>query len=159
MSRSCAPLLDVPHPHSTCTPTPTSLLSTSHGDDQCDDLRSGATFGRLAESNTLTSYEPNDLVEMNNTEVTPIFFQRPSVTSTHDSAEGILELGVRESFKSLEVFQSSTSFNPGDAPPNPHNYTNKNNYNYDNGYIYHYKCNHNQNKITLSGLCVFGSCG
>ena len=42
-----------------------------------------------AESNTLTGYEPNDFVEMNNTEVTPIFVHRPCVTSTFDSAESI----------------------------------------------------------------------
>ena len=72
--------------HSTRTPTSTSLFP-SHGDDHCDDPRPGATFGRPADSNTLTGYEPNDLIEMNNTEVTPIFFHRPSVTSTYDSVE------------------------------------------------------------------------
>ena len=72
---------------STRTPVPTSLFFLSHGDDHCDDPRHGATFGQLAESNTLTGYEPNDLTEMNNTGGTPIFFHRPSVTSTYDSAE------------------------------------------------------------------------
>ena len=76
--------------HSTRTRIQTSLLFPSRGDDHCDtDPRHGATFGHLAESNTFTSYEPNDLTEMNNTELTPIFFHRPSVTSTYDSAESI----------------------------------------------------------------------
>ena len=67
--------------HSIRTPHPTSLLFPSHGDDLCDDPRHGA---RLC--------EPSDLTEMNNTEVTPIFFQRPSVTSTCESAESIATL-------------------------------------------------------------------
>ena len=67
------------------TPIQTSLLFPSHGDDHCDEPRHGATFGQMAEQNTLTGYEPNDLTEMNNTEVTPIFFHKPSVTSTYDS--------------------------------------------------------------------------
>ena len=46
---------------------------------------------RLADrqSNILTGYEPNDLIEMINTEVTPIFFHKLCVTSTCDSAESI----------------------------------------------------------------------
>ena len=72
--------------HSTRTPNPTSLLFPSHGDDHCDDPRHEATFGQLAQSNLTTVYEPNDLTGMNNT---PIFFHRPSVTSTYDSAESI----------------------------------------------------------------------
>ena len=75
--------------HSTRTPTPTSLLFPSHEDDHCDDPRHGATYGQLAESNVPTGYQPNDLTELDNIEVTPIFFHRPSVTSTHDSAESI----------------------------------------------------------------------
>ena len=75
--------------HSTRTPVQTSLLFPSHGDDHCDDPRPGATFGRSVESNTLTSCDPNDLVELSNTEVTPKIFHRSSVTSTYDSAESI----------------------------------------------------------------------
>ena len=74
---------------STRTLNPTSLLFPSHGDDRCDDPGHVATFGRLAEWNSPTGHEPNDLTEMNNTEVTPIFCHRPSVTSTNDSAESI----------------------------------------------------------------------
>ena len=73
---------------STRTPNATSLF-LSHGDDHCDDPRHGATFGQFAESNLPTGYAPNDLTEMNNTEITPIIFHRPSVTSTCDSAESI----------------------------------------------------------------------
>ena len=70
--------------HSTCTPNPTSLLFPSHGDDHCDQPRHGATCVQLAESKLPTSYEPYDLAEMNNTEITPIFFHRQSVTSTYE---------------------------------------------------------------------------
>ena len=70
--------------HSTRTPIQTCLLFLSHGDDHCDDPRSGVTFGQLAEPNTLKSYEPNDLIEMNNAEVSPIQFHRPC-----DSAESV----------------------------------------------------------------------
>ena len=43
----------------------------------------------MAEPQLPTGYEPNDLNEMNNTEVTPVFFHRPSMTSTYDSAGSI----------------------------------------------------------------------
>ena len=43
----------------------------------------------MAETNTLTGYEPKDLMEVNDTEVSPMFFHRPSMTSTYDSAESI----------------------------------------------------------------------
>ena len=46
-------------------------------------------FGRVAEINTLTDYEPKDLIEVNDTEVLPMFFHRPSMTSTCVSAESI----------------------------------------------------------------------
>ena len=59
-------------------------LFLSH-DDHCDDPHYVATFGPLAEPQIPAGYEPNDLIEVNNTEVTPIFFHRPSVTSTSDS--------------------------------------------------------------------------
>ena len=39
--------------------------------------------------NTLTDYEPKDLIEVNDTEVSPMFFHRPSKTSTCVSAESI----------------------------------------------------------------------
>ena len=78
--------------HSICTPNPTSLLFPSHGDDHCDQPRHGATCVQLAESKLPTSHEPYDLAEMNNTEITPIFFHRPSVTSTYDSSESIATL-------------------------------------------------------------------
>ena len=61
----------------------------SHEDNHCDDPRYVATSGPLAEPQLPTGYEPNDLIVMNSTEVTPIFFHRPSVTSTYDSAESI----------------------------------------------------------------------
>ena len=92
-SRYCSHTLPTSSAHSTRTPIQTSLLFPSQGDDHWDDdPRHGATFGRLAESNTREGYEPNDLIVMNNTEVTLVFLHRPSVTSTYDSAESIATL-------------------------------------------------------------------
>ena len=42
-------------------------------------------LGPLADQNTLASYESTDLIEVNGTEVTPILFHRPSMTSTFDT--------------------------------------------------------------------------
>ena len=47
------------------------------------------SFGFVAEPQLPTGFEPNDLTEMNNTEGTPMFFHRPSMTSTYDSAESV----------------------------------------------------------------------
>ena len=44
----------------------------------------------MAESHSPTSYEPKDLTEEDTSvQVEPMFFHRPSVTSTYDSAESI----------------------------------------------------------------------
>ena len=75
--------------HSTRTWNPAPSLFLSHGDDHCDDPQHVATFGPLAEPQLPTWYEPNDLTEMNNTDVTPMFFHRPGMTLTYDSAESI----------------------------------------------------------------------
>ena len=91
MSRSCAPLLDVSLPVPLALRTPFLPHPFLREQQPCNP-RHGGLFGRLSESNTLTGYEPNDLIEMNNTEVTPMFFHRPCVTSTYDSAEGIATL-------------------------------------------------------------------
>ena len=53
----------LPLPHSA-----PSLLFPSHGDIHCDP-RLERQFGRFAEQSLLTSYEPNDPVEVNSTEV------------------------------------------------------------------------------------------
>ena len=82
---------------STCTPirppirpsTRPSMLSASHGDMPCDDP-SNVSFGSVAESHSPTSYEPKDLTaEDTSLQVEPMFFHRPSVTSTYDPAESI----------------------------------------------------------------------
>ena len=111
MSRSCAPLHDVPHPHSTCTPTLTSLLFTSHGDDHCDDLRSGATFGRLAESNTLTvcafeevmddegslHQKSNDVCTTEDVEsIDFLWFENTKLNRVKNGARCLLKVGVRD---------------------------------------------------------------
>ena len=85
---------------STCTPvrpstrpsTRPSLLSASHGDLPCADP-SNVSFGSLAETHSPTGYEPKDLTqEDTSTLVKPMFFHRPSMTSTCDSAESIATL-------------------------------------------------------------------
>ena len=75
--------------HSTSTVTPAPSLFFSHGDDDCDDPNYVAIFGPLTEPQKPTGDQPNDLTEMNNTEFTPMFFFRASMTSTYDSAESI----------------------------------------------------------------------
>ena len=89
LSRCCSPPCLTSSAHSTRTSNPRPSLFLSHGDEHCDDPQHVATFGPLAEPQLLTGYEPNGLTEMNNTEVTPMFFHRPSMTSTYDSAESI----------------------------------------------------------------------
>ena len=83
--RAQSSLLDRPHlAHPTRTP---SSLFPSHGDTPCDP-RPGAQSGRLAEQSPFTSYEPNDLIEVNGSEATPILFQgRPSTASTYNPGE------------------------------------------------------------------------
>ena len=66
-----------------------SLMSTSHGDLSCADP-SNVSFGHLAEIHSPTGHEPKDLSEEDNSIlVKPMLFHRPSMTSTHDSAESI----------------------------------------------------------------------
>ena len=74
---------------STRPSTRPSLMSTSHGDLSCADP-SNVSFGHLAEIHSPTGYEPKDLSEEDNSIlVKPMLFHRPSMTSTHDSAESI----------------------------------------------------------------------
>ena len=82
---------------STCTPVQPStrpsarplLLSTSHGDLPCADP-SNVSVGPLAGTHSPTGYEPKDLTEEDaSILVKPMFFHRPSVMSTYDSAESI----------------------------------------------------------------------
>ena len=80
---------------STCTPvrlsTRPSLLSTSHGDLPCGSIE--CVFRPLAETRSTTDYEPKDLTEKDTSvSVTPMFFHRPSMTSTFDSAQSIATL-------------------------------------------------------------------
>ena len=73
---------------STCTPVRLSLLS-SHGDLSCADP-SHMFFGPLAETHSPTGYEPKNLAEEDNSLLVKLmFFHRPSMTSTHDSADSI----------------------------------------------------------------------
>ena len=67
-------------PHLALLARTPSLLLPSHGDIQCDP-RPGAQLGRQAEQSPLTGYEPNDLTEVNNSEVAPALFQRSSACS------------------------------------------------------------------------------
>ena len=84
---------------STCGPTRPStrpstrplMLSSSHVDFPCADP-SNVSFGPTAETRSPISYEPNSRIVDNSTEVKPMFFHRPSMTSTYDSAESIATL-------------------------------------------------------------------
>ena len=76
----------------TCTPSSTSSApSLSLRDPTSATTHNEGRFGRLVKSQPLTGHEPNDLSESNDTEVTPIFFHRPSVPLTY-SAESIATL-------------------------------------------------------------------
>ena len=76
------------------TRTP-SLRFPSHGDMPCDP-HPGAQFARLAELGWCESHEPNDLFEVNKSEVTPIFLQRrTSRASTYNSGEDIATAPAR----------------------------------------------------------------
>ena len=63
-------------------------MSSSDGDFSCADS-SNVSFGPLAETTSPTGYEPKDSSEDNSIEVKPMFFHKPSMTSTCDSAESI----------------------------------------------------------------------
>ena len=82
---------------STCTPirpstlpsTIPSLMSTSHGGSSCADP-SNVSFGHLAETHSPTGYEPKSLTEEDTSFlVKTMFFHRPSMASTSDSAGGV----------------------------------------------------------------------
>ena len=78
-------------PFRPCTrPTTRPLLtSSSHGDFPCADPSNECP---VADTTSPTGYEPNakDLIEVTKTEVKPMFFHRPSMASTHDSAESFV---------------------------------------------------------------------
>ena len=85
---------------STCTPVrPSSppstrplLMSSSHGDLPCADP-SNVSIGPVADTHSPTGCEPKDLTEESNSlQVKPMFFHRPNMTSTYDSAESIATL-------------------------------------------------------------------
>ena len=77
---------------STRPSTRPSLMSTSHGDLSGADP-SNVSFGPLAETHPPTGYEPKDLTEEDNSGLVKLmFFHRPRVTSTYDSAESIATL-------------------------------------------------------------------
>ena len=69
----------------------TGPLQMSSSDEiyDCDDP-TNVSFGSLADLHSPTGYEPRDLAEEDNrAQVNPLFFHRPSMTSTYDSAESI----------------------------------------------------------------------
>ena len=75
----------LPLPHG----APSSLLP-SRGSIHFDPHHAGQ-FGRLAEQSTITSYEPDDPVEVSNTKVTTMLLpsRRASDGSTYNSGEDI----------------------------------------------------------------------
>ena len=69
----------------------TGPLQISSSDEiyHCDDPVN-VSFGSLADLHSPSGYEPKDLAEEDNpVQVKPLFFHRPSMTSTYDSAESI----------------------------------------------------------------------
>ena len=85
---------------STCTPVRLSscpstgplLMPSSHGDSPCADPPKVCT-SPMAETTPPTGYEPEDLTEESNSKLVKLmFFHRPSMTSTYDSAESIATL-------------------------------------------------------------------
>ena len=92
MSHAQPQLLDLPL-HAQLTSTP-SVFFTSHRDHHCDP-RQGAEFGRLAEQSLFTGYEPNNLIEMCNSEIMPIFVQRSTCrVPTKNSGEDTIATPV-----------------------------------------------------------------
>ena len=83
---------------STCTPvrqstrpsTRSPLTLSSHGDYTCVDP-SNSSFGPVQDSTSATGHEPN-LVEDSSMEIKPMFFHKPSMTSTCDTSESIATL-------------------------------------------------------------------
>ena len=79
---------------STCTPVrPTTrpssrppLTSSSHADYTCADP-SNSAFGPLLETTSPAGNEPNNPIEDNSMEIKPLFFHKPSMTSTCDTSE------------------------------------------------------------------------
>ena len=69
---------------------PTSTPSTFHSIEinPCPDPQQ-ASIGYTADVRTSTGCEPKDLAENDDLCVKPLFFHRPSMTSTYDSAESI----------------------------------------------------------------------
>ena len=69
---------------------PTSTSPTFHSSDinPCHDPQQ-ASIGYMAGVRTFTGYEPKDLAEKDDLCVKPMFFHRPIITSTYDSAERI----------------------------------------------------------------------
>ena len=62
--------------------TSTFSLCTCHDPQQ-------ASIGYMADVPPTPIYEPKDLAENDDLCVKPLFFHRPSITSTYDSAESI----------------------------------------------------------------------
>ena len=71
--------------YSTINQTPLTL--SSHGDYTCVEP-SSSSFGPVQDSTSATGHEPN-LVEDNSMEIKPMFFHKPSMTSTCDTSESI----------------------------------------------------------------------
>ena len=84
-------------------------MSTSHGDLSCADP-SNVSFGPLAETHSPTGYEPKKLTEEDNSIlVKPMFFHRPSMTSTSDSAECIATLATESDLDDKQILNMLAS--------------------------------------------------
>ena len=69
-------------------PTSTSLTSHSSEINPCHDPQQ-ASISCMADVRTITGYEPKDLAEKDDLCVKPLFFHRPRITWTSDSAGSI----------------------------------------------------------------------
>ena len=69
-------------------PTSISPIVHSSETEPCHDPQQ-VSIGFLADPTTFAAYEPKDPAENEDLRVKPLFFHRPSITSTYDSAESI----------------------------------------------------------------------
>ena len=80
------------------------------------DPRPGAEFGRFAEQSSFAGYEPNDRIEVDNSEVTPMFFpRRTSRASLCNSGE---DVAVRPA-QTLGMLASPLSAQESEASADP----------------------------------------
>ena len=86
MTSTFSPCIRTPS-YPSARPTSTSPIVHSSEMDPCHDPQ--VSIGSMADVPPTTGYEPKDLAENDDLCVNPLFFHRPSITSTYDSPESI----------------------------------------------------------------------